>query len=157
MEFADTYMNFKPTYKYYYLKNNNICEFDLTTEELFSRILQDIDIVLRMLKISPSKVGYAYWRDAILIYILSEKDHLSICNDVYPMIAQKYCKTTISIERAMRLCFEDTMYNSINENNYVVTFMKHYLVQPHNSEIMVKLAELVTSSGFRRFKNSISN
>lgn len=152
MEFQNSYLKFKPTYKYYYLKNNNINEDELTTEELFNQILQDIDIVLSTLKISPSKLGYAYWKDAILIAVMSGKDHISVCNDVYPVIAQKFGKSEISIERAMRLCFEDVMYNSQKENNFVLTFLKNYLIQPHNREIMMKIAELISSSGFKRFK-----
>ena len=69
MDFKNLYLKFKPTYKDYYLKNNNIDGEVISTEELFILILRDIDIVLSVLKISPSKIGYSYWRDAILISI----------------------------------------------------------------------------------------
>ena len=154
MEITNSYLNFKPTYKYNYLKHNNI-DSSIKAEELFSRILDDIDIVLSVLKISPSKVGYSYWRDAILLSIISEKDHVSICNDIYPMIAKKYNKTSISIERAMRLCFEDVLYNAKHENNYIFNFMHHFLIRPHNSQLLMKMVELIVSNEFKRFKNSI--
>lgn len=156
MEITDTYLNFKPTYKYYYLKNNNIDSSKISNEDLFLMLMQDIDIIFNYLKISPSKTGYAYWKDAVLLSVLCEKEHLSICNDIYPMIAKKYNKSTISIERAMRLCFEDAMYNSRGDENFIVLFLKHFLIQPQNSKLLMKIVELVVSVEFKRFKKSIS-
>lgn len=156
MELSNSYLNFRPTFKYSYLKNNNIND-TLETEELFSRILEDVDIVLSVLKISPSKVGYGYWRDAVLLSIVGEKEHVSICKDIYPMIAKKHNKTSISIERAMRLCFEDVLYNAKHEKNYIFNFMHHFLINPHNSQLLMKMVELIVSSEFKRFKNSILN
>ncbi len=155
MEFAKDYYNFKPTHKYFYCRNNNINEKDVSIEDLFNKILTDVDIVFNVLKIPPSKIGYAYWRDAIIISILSEKDHLSMCNEVYPMIAKKHNKSRISIERAMRLCFEDTMYNSKKEENFILDYLRHFLVQPQNNIIMAKITEMLVSDGFYKFKKSL--
>jgi len=155
MDFKDIYLNFKPTYKYYYLKNNGILPGSIPTEEIIARLMTDIDLILSVLKISPSKIGYIYWRDAIAISVFSEKDHLRICNDIYPLIAKKYNKTIISIERAMRLCFDNIMYYPNKENDYVLSFMDFYLRNPHNSDLLMKLVELVVSQEFCRYKASI--
>ena len=154
MDFENSYMNFKPSYKDYYIKNNYIDEKTITSEDLFSMILHDIDLIFSYLKISPNRVGYYYWKDAILITIFSEKTHLKICNDIYPLIAQKYNRSKISIERAMRLSFETAMYDSCKENNYIVSFLRRYLVNPRNSQLLMKFVELVTSIEFRRFKKA---
>ena len=143
MEITNTYLDFKPSYKYIYMKNNNINPEEITTEDLFFRIYRDIDIVLNSLKISPSKVGYGYWRDAILLSIMSEKNHLRVCNDVYPVIAKKYNKTSISIERAMRICFGDVMDKITHGCNEIVDYMEDAIFKPHNSEILIKIVELI--------------
>lgn len=156
MEFTKSYFKFKPTFKHTYLKNNNLDE-SILAEDLFTKILEDIDIVLNVLKISPSKKGYSYWRDAILLSIVCEKDHLSICKDIYPMIAKKYNKTSISIERAMRLCFEDVLYNAKHEKNYIFNYMNYFLINPRNSQLLIKMVELIVSSEFKRFKLSLLN
>lgn len=155
MENIETFLNFKPTHVDYYMKNNYIDENKITTDELYLKIMQDIELALHVLKIQSSRVGYEYWKDAILYCILTDKDHLSVCHEVYPMVAKKHGCTTISVERAMRLCFENTLYCIMHDSNYIITFMKHYLVTPHTSQLLRKFVELIVSSEFRRFKNTI--
>jgi len=155
MEMTNNFLNFKPTHLYCYVKNNYIDESKITTEELYMRILQDIELVLHILKVPTSRVGYDYWKDAILYRIVCEKDHLSVCHELYPVIAKKHNCSILSVERAMRLCFEETLYNSKNENNYIISFMKLSFINPHNSELLRKFADLIVSNEFRRFKNSI--
>ena len=152
MEITDSYLNFKPTNKYYYMKNNDI-DKAVDNEELFTRILKDTDLVLGTLKISPSKLGYNYWRDAVLISIMCEKDHISVCKDIYPIIAKKYNKSIISIERAMRLCFEDVLYRNVKfEENYVFKSLEYFLINPQNSKLLCKIVEVVISSEFKKFR-----
>lgn len=155
MENTESYLNFRPTHVDYYMKNNYIDGNKITTDELYLRIMQDIELALRALKIQTSRIGYAYWKDAILYCILTDKDRLSVCYEVYPMVAKKHGCTTISVERVMRLCFENTLYYVKNDTNYITSFMKHYLVTPHNGQLLSKFVELIISSEFRRFKNAI--
>ena len=45
---------------------------------------------------------------------------ISICNDIYPLIAKKYETTKMCVDRAMRRCFENVLYfASKNENNFI--------------------------------------
>jgi hypothetical protein len=157
MECIESYLNLTMSYKDYYIKNNDLIkEENPTFENLLFNIYHDVDIILCNLNISPSKYGYTYWRDAIFIMIVSENQHLSICNEIYPLIAKKYNKSAISVERAMRLCFENAMYdNSKKRDDFIVNYMKNYLLYPHNSEILVKLTELVVSREFQKNKSCV--
>lgn len=154
MESCAEYLNFDTSYKNSYIKNN--IEFKKGNPDigaLYYSIVFDVDIVLSQLGVSPSKHGYKYWRDAVFIYMINENPHTSICNDVYPTIATKYKKTVASVERAMRICFENAMYYaSRGEKNFVTDYMKNTLLFPRNSEILCRLTELVSSSGFQKSK-----
>lgn len=156
MENLEEYFNINPSFKENYIKNNNLFEAEeVTTEELYDSINCDADLILGSLSISPSKCGYIYWKDAVFIYILMDKTRISICNDIYPIIAKKHNKTAMSIERAMRLCFENTMYN-VNKKekdpDFVCDYFKDSLKFPRNSEILAKMVELVVSKSFQKNK-----
>lgn len=156
MDCLDTYLNMTLSYKDYYIMNNEyLKDGEVSPEELFYNISNDVDIILNRLSISPSKFGYKYWKDAIYITILNNAGCLSICNEIYPTIAKKYHKTPISVERAMRVCFENVLYdNSRREPDFIFCFMKNSLLFPHNSELLAKLTELVVSKEFQKNKSS---
>lgn len=156
MEDLKEYFDISVSYKEYYIMNNDSISEDVSLEKLFYNVDYDADIILRALNISPSKCGYRYWKDAIFIYICSGKSHLSICNEIYPAIAQKYGKTRMSVERAMRLCFENTMYYVSKKNaNFIGDYLKNSLLYPHSSEILIKLVELIVSKDFQKNKFKI--
>ena len=154
METSSDYLNFDNSYKSNYIRNNrSIKNGNPDLETLYYNIMADVDIVLVDLGISPSKHGYRYWKDAVFIYLSSPNPQMSICNEIYPTIATKYGKTAMSVERAMRVCFEDAMYfTSKKEQNFTTEFMKSTLLFPRNSEILCRLTELVTSNIFQKEK-----
>lgn len=155
MDCINDYLNMASSYKYHYIKNNDtIKNGDPSTESLFVNIYHDVDIILNALSISPSKYGYKYWKDAIFLYISSGKYQFSICNQIYPAIAKKYNKTAISVERAMRLCFENAMYDTEKKgDNFIYNYMKNYLLFPHNSELLIRITELIVSRDFQLKKS----
>lgn len=157
MECLEEYLNINSSYKDYYIKNNDEIKSEIVTNQsLYFYICSDIEIILNGLNISPSKLGYRYWKDAVFIFLLNNGEHISICNDIYPAIAKRYGKTSMSVERAMRICLENAMYyNSKKEQCFVYEYLKNYLLYPHNSEILVKLVELVISKEFQKIKYSI--
>ena len=152
-------------YKYCWTRNHNSKDFkELMIQELepfglkpfVRKFTEDMNIVFRILKISPNKNGYVYWFDAVFLNIITEKSHISICKDIYSVIAMKYNTTSMAVERAMRLCFENTMYElSKQDDNYVITYFRNSLVYPHNSEILSKLTELMISKEFHLRKYSL--
>lgn len=153
----DKYLMIDSSYETIYKKNNSFLgeKENISVESLYYNIITDVDIILNTLCVSPSKAGYRYWRDAVFIYITNFKMPISICNDIYPVIGLKYGKTSASVERAMRICFEDVMYNiSKKESNYVIAYLKNHLLFPHNSEILLRLVELVVSKNFQSEKNN---
>ncbi|MBQ8451447.1 MAG: hypothetical protein IJ538_01555 [Clostridia bacterium] len=157
MEFLDTYLSLNLSYRDCYIRNNaELRDKAVTDQMLYYNIHNDMDIIFNAIKLSPSKQGYRYWKDAIFIIILNDGKKMKICNEIYPAIAQKYDRTAISVERAMRLCFENAMYNNAkDESNFVFDYLKNYLLFPRNSEILAKLTELVMSKDFQRKKFSL--
>ena len=154
MEAIDEYFNIVISRKANYIKNY-VYDGDAPTDDddLYYRIDGDLDLVFRYLNISSRKFGYRYWKDAIFLYISSEKLQVSICKDIYPVIAKKYSKSSSSIERAMRLCFEDALYfSSKNDDNFIYKYLKNVLIYPHNGEIMARIAELIMSADFQKRK-----
>ena len=148
------YLKIDNSYKTYYIKNNSAFEeVEPTTENLFYNITNDVDIVLSCLKIPSSKVGYKYWKDAVFIYILNQKNQFSICKEIYPTIGLKYDKSALAVERAMRICLENTLFNiSKDQFNIISSFMYNYSIIPHNSEILSRLVELIVSKEFQQEK-----
>jgi hypothetical protein len=113
----------------------------------------DVDIVFSALNILPNKSGYVFWKDAIFLYLILGKQKLSVCNDIYPLISKKYNATTMSIDRAMRRCFENVLYYAAkNENNFICAYLKNTILYPHNSELIVKIVELISSKKFQQNK-----
>ena len=151
-------------YKYCWTRNHNSKDFkELMIQELepfglkpfVRKFTEDMNIVFRILKISPNKNGYVYWLDAVFLNIITEKPHVSICKDIYSVIAMKYGTSQMAVERAMRLCFENTMYNLAKDDNYIVSYFKNSLVFPHNSEILSKMTELLISKDFQQRKHKL--
>jgi hypothetical protein len=57
------------------------------------------------------------------------------------------------VNKAMRRCFENVLYYaSKNEENYICLYLKNTLLFPHNSEIIVKIVELISSKKFQENK-----
>lgn len=154
MDLINDYLNLETTYKYNYIKNNDkIKTCDPSIENLLTCIYSDVDIILKALNISPGKFGYNYWKDAIFLFISADKLQISICNHIYPAIAKKYNKSAISVEKAMRLCFENSMYESEKKgDNFIYSYMKSYLLNPRNRELLVKISELISSKDFQQKK-----
>lgn len=148
--------SFNYSYKDLYILNNRaLSGTDDSLKQIRDRIFEDVEFVLESLKISPSKFGYSYWRDAAYIFILSGKNHVSICNDIYPLVANKHGKSAMSVERAMRLCFENVLYYcSKADSNFVIEYFKNFLLHPHNSTILIKIVELISSSEFQKRKQT---
>ena len=152
MECEEAYLNLVRTYKDIYMMNNEfMSEDDYSIEKLYHNISYDVDLILNSLNITSNRCGYLYWKDAIFLFILSNNTRVSICNDIYPAIAKKYSKTPMSVERAMRICFENVMYYASKSENFVCEYLKNSLLYPHNSEILasylcVKCLESVTDA-----------
>ena len=159
MFYLKEYLELDNSYKSTYIRNNNyINSENESIEDLFYHITSDVDIVLNKLNISTSKAGYRYWKDAIFICIVESSCSVSICNDIYPAIARKYNKTEVSVERAMRVCFEDVMYNNLKKDrNFVIEFLNNYLLFPHNSELLFRIVELIVSKMFQDEKRNFYN
>lgn len=153
----NTYLNLNSTFKQFYIKNNDlIIDENIDPEPLFFNVYNDVEIILRNLNVSQSKCGYVYWIDAVYIFLLSGRNRISICKEVYPAIAQKYNTSPMAVERAMRLCFENVMYySSKHPENYICSYFKESVVFPHNSEILVKLVDLMSSKNFQQIKLKI--
>jgi len=154
MENVETYLSLNISYKDFYIENNpELKRKELSVEELYIAVSLDVDIVFSALNILPNKSGYLFWKDAIFLYLISGKQKVSICNDIYPLISKKYETTTMCVDRAMRRCFENVLYfASKNENNFICTYLKNTVLYPHNSELMVKIAELISSKKFQQNK-----
>lgn len=154
MENVETYLSLNISYKDFYIENNpELKGKELSIEELYIAVSLDVDIVFSALNILPNKSGYLFWKDAIFLYLISGKQKVSICNDIYPLISKKYETTTMCVDRAMRRCFENVLYfASKNENNFICTHLKNTVLYPHNSELMVKIAELISSKKFQQNK-----
>ena len=155
MDSINSYITFNPTHKEHYIKYNRDFNNKLADKDnLFYCIANDVELILNCLKISPKKFGYDYWKSAVYIYIVSEKKQISICKDIYPVIANNFNKTTGSVERAMRLCFESVMHD-IREvsDNYICDYIRKFLLNPRNSEILIKLTDLIVSDEFQRNKS----
>jgi hypothetical protein len=154
MENVESYLNLNISYKDFYVENNPELKNDIqSVEEIYVAVSLDVDIVFSALNILPNKSGYLFWKDAIFLYLISGKQKVSICNDIYPLISKKYETTTTCVDRAMRRCFENVLYfASKNENNFICTYLKNTVLYPHNSELMVKIVELISSKKFQQNK-----
>ena len=153
MENIKEYLQINVSYKDFYIINNDDVSKQSLMQELYSAVSLDVDIVFSALNILPSRSGYLYWKDAIFLYLISEKKKPSICNDIYPAISQKYGSTKICIDRAMRRCFENVLYHaSKNQTNFICAYLKNHVMYPHNSELIVKIVELISSKMFQKNK-----
>lgn len=155
MEDVNNYFDLNISYKDFYVQNNGELECDkkLSLQQIYVAVSLDVDIVFSALNILPSKSGYLFWKDAIFLYMIMDKKKISICNDIYPLISKKYEITTMCIDKAMRRCFENVLYHiSKNENNFICAYLKNIVLYPHNSELVVKIVELISSKMFQQNK-----
>lgn len=159
MEILNEYLKMVASNKALYIKNNTMIEnSNVSFSELYENVSYDVDIIFMTLCISPNKTGYKYWKDAIFLYLISDDEDVGMCNYIYANIAKKYKKTPSAIDRAMRLCFENVMYNTSKiKGNYITDYLKSSLLYPHNSEILVKIIKLITSKEFHKTKNKVFN
>lgn len=154
MDNVETYLNLNVSYKDFYIQNNSELTLEKPSmQEMYIAISLDVDIVFSALNILPSKSGYLFWKDAIFLYLMSSKSKVSICNDIYPLISKKYETTTMCVDRAMRRCFENVLYyTSKNEASYICSYLKNTVLYPHNSELIAKIVELISSRKFQQNK-----
>ena len=158
MEDIESYLSLNISYKDFYIENNaELSKSKQSMEDIYIEVSLDVDIVFSALNILPSRAGYQFWKDAIFLYLMSEKQKVSICNDIYPLIAKKYKTTKMCVDRAMRRCFENVLYfTSKNENNFICTHLKNTVLYPHNSELIVKITELISSRKFQQNKLKVN-
>ena len=151
MNELETYFNMNISYKDMFIMNNaNLSKSNTTTENIYLSISDDVDIIFSALNIMPNKSGYLFWKDAIFLYMILNKNKIVLNNDVYPLIAKKYSTTIMCVDRAMRRCFENVLYYaSKNEGNYICAYLKNTILFPRNSELVVKLVELISSKKFQ--------
>ena len=156
---AEEYLGLDNSYKSIYIRNNTYYKNkNDSLENFFDYITNDVDIIFNDLKIPVSKIGYRYWVDAIFICIVNFDSTIQISKDIYPIIAQKYKKTWESVERAMRVCFENTLYENMkNNDSYIIQYFGNYLLYPHNSEILIRLVELIVSNRFQVIREKFYN
>lgn len=154
MDNIESYLNLNISYKDFYLENNSeLSEKEGSFEDIYIAVSLDVDIIFSALNILPSKSGYLFWKDAIFLCLMSDKKKVSICNDIYPLISKKYDTTSMCIDRAMRRCFENVLYfTSKKEGDFICSYLKNILLYPHNSEILIKLVELISSRKFQQNK-----
>lgn len=154
MENVESYLSLNISYKDFYIENNSeLSKSKQSLEEIYVAVSQDVDIVFSALNILPNKSGFQFWKDAIFLYLISGKQKVSICNDIYPLISKKYETSKMCVDRAMRRCFENVLYfASKNENNFICSYLKNTILYPHNSELMVKIVELISSKKFQQEK-----
>ena len=153
MENIEEYLKINVSYKNFYIENNEDLKTDCSLHDLYLAVSMDVDIVFSALNILPSRSGYVFWKDAIFLYMISENKKPRICNDIYPAISKKYGNTKICIDRAMRRCFENVLYHaSKNNTNFICAYLKNHVMYPHNSEIIVKIVELISSKMFQKTK-----
>lgn len=153
MENIEEYLKINISYKNFYVENNIDVQREYSLQDLYLAVSSDVDIVFSALNILPSRSGYVFWKDAIFLYLISEKTKPSICNDIYPAISKKYGSTKVCIDRAMRRCFENVLYHtSKNQNNFICAYLKNYVMYPHNSDLIVKIVELISSKMFQKNK-----
>lgn len=149
----ESFYKYNITYISNYLKNNPcIDENNYTIEELIDCLDLDMSIVLHTLKISVNKLGYEYWKCAITLFFLKNSQKVNMNNDIYAHIAKKYDKTLGSIERSMRVCFENSLYNVSRDKNLIIDFIAEDLIKPRNGELIYKLSELISSRQFQKNK-----
>lgn len=154
MDNIESYLKLNISYKDFYLENNSELSANKESfQDIYIAVSIDVDIVFSALNILPSKSGYLFWKDAIFLCLMSDKKKVSICNDIYPLISKKYETTSMCIDRAMRRCFENVLYYiSKNEENFVCAYLKNNVLYPHNSELLIKLVELISSRKFQQNK-----
>lgn len=139
------------TNKDYYICNNDSLDYSHEeVQEIYKAVSLDVDIVFSALNIMPCKSGYLFWKDAVFLYIISEKQRVQICKDIYETISKKYQTTSACVDRAMRRCFESALfYAGKNKNNYICSYLKNSVLYPHNSELLSKIVELIVSKEFQ--------
>ena len=159
MEIIEEYLKLSSNYKDEYIENNASIDINnITSKNLYENVCYDVDIVLMALNISPSKVGYKYWKDAVFLYLLMSEKQPSICKDIYPAIGKKYSKTPTAIERAMRICFENVMYYlSKSKTTFISDYLKSSLLYPHNGELLIKITKFISTKEFQKNKLSCFN
>ena len=125
MNTIEEYLEIKTTDKDFYIRNNKFIDVNISNDNFFECVSNDVDIVFDILNISPNKSGYKYFKESIFLYMFFEKDSPSFSKEIYPAIAKKYNKSIAAIERAMRLSFENVMYHisKIKENLYLLNLL----------------------------------
>lgn len=157
MLYSYNYREFDNSYRTAYIRNNkSIKSENVSTEELFNYVKSDVDIIFRSLCLSPAKKGYIYWRDAIFICLNDRSYPKTLCNMIYGAISEKYDKSVVSIERAMRYYFEESLYGiSKNGSDFITDHFSKFLIIPKNSKILICMVDFITSKKFQDMKDKL--
>ncbi len=134
-------------------KLNDLSVSDISINEFYSTIAENIKLVFLELGVLDSKIGVQYWIDAVYIFLRNNKD-TRICKDIYNTIADKYNKSAMSVERSMRYCFQNAEYLIASRKNYVTRFLKNIIKQYQNTAMLFALADIVLDDGFNKLKQS---
>ena len=106
-------------------------------------ILKKISTALKKLGISPSREGYFFIRDGILICLKKEIYNLNISKDIYECLSTKYHKKASAIEKAIRIAIEIGWNNcnySYSEEVFENT-INYDKAKPTNKEFITIMAE----------------
>lgn len=155
MVVKDSYFKIGASTRAHYIKNNLLIRgSEVSDDELYENVSLDVELVLKELQISASRLGYKYWKEAIFIFIMHDMTNPKVCKEIYPAIAKKYNKSAVSIERAMRLTFEATLHSSekMAVKTPVYIALKSLLLFPKNSVLVIKIVELITTKEFQKYK-----
>lgn len=155
---ANNYFDLGLSTRAQYIKNcSSLSGTEVSNEDLLTSVNSDMELILKELHVSANKLGYTYWKDAVFIFIMQDMKHANVCKDIYPVIGKKYNKSAMSIERAMRSSFESSFFFSEkqNEKNPVFIALRSVLLFPKNSELVVRIVELITTKEFQNYKRNL--
>lgn len=107
------------------------------------KIIKKITIILKKLGISPSRQGFFYLIDSIVLCLNKDIYNLNITKDIYLKLSKKYHKKICSIEKAIRIAIEIGWNNcdlSYSEKIFENT-IKYDKAKPTNKEFITTIAE----------------
>lgn len=123
-----------------------LCEnIPLDQKACYDDIRKKISELLLMFNFNNSKYGYNYVRDAVFILVTEKHLKPVFCNDIYPVLAEKYETNAASIERSMRSSIASSWKNT-DENIRNLFFNVKALKnksKPTNSEFVITIAEYI--------------
>ncbi len=107
------------------------------------KIDKKISMVLKKLGISPSREGYYYIKDSILLCLDMELYNLNVTRDIYYTLSKKYQKNISAIEKAIRKSIE-IGWNNCNlaySEEVFENIINYDKAKPTNKEFIITIAE----------------